>query len=305
MSKNLKKSLSARISFYLATIFNRYPSILYLLKWFLITICIGACIGTASAGFLISLEWVTNFREEHIWLIAFLPIAGFVVGLLYYHYGRDIEGGNNLLIDTIHGKEEKIPFKMAPFVYLGTIITHFFGGSAGREGTALQMAGAIADQFTKVFQLSKEDRKTLIIAAVAAGFGSVFGTPLAGAIFALEFFFVRKLRYNALYPAFMAAIIADLVTRLWKATHTHYQIDFMPEISFQNIIFAIGAGVLFGLCAALFSKLMVLFSKQFKRHISYPPLRPFIGGVLVAIAVFALGSTRYIGLGIPSILESF
>jgi H+/Cl- antiporter ClcA len=111
--------------------------------------------GSASAGFLQSLEWATNFRENHLWLIALLPIAGFLIGLLYYYWGKDVEAGNNLLIDNIHDPKGIIPFKMAPFVYLGTIATHFFGGSAGREGTALQMAGAIADQLTNLLSLIK------------------------------------------------------------------------------------------------------------------------------------------------------
>ena len=149
---------------------------------------IGTLIGSASAFFLQTLDWATNFRENHLWLIALLPIGGFLIGLLYYYLGKDIEAGNNLLIDTIHDPKQIIPFRMAPFVYIGTIATHFFGGSAGREGTALQMAGAIADQFSKPFRLNAGERAILIIAAIAAGFGSVFGTPLAGALFGLEVF---------------------------------------------------------------------------------------------------------------------
>ncbi|VTP95651.1 Voltage gated chloride channel [Sphingobacterium daejeonense] len=98
-------------------------------------------------------------------MIAFLPVAGLLIGLLYHYYGRNVEAGNNLLIDNIHNPKEIIPLRMAPFVYLGTIVTHLFGGSAGREGTAIQMAGSIADQFSKPFRLSSSDRKILLIAA--------------------------------------------------------------------------------------------------------------------------------------------
>lgn len=284
---------------------RNYPALPFLFKWLFISSIIGISVGSASALFLQSLDYVTNYRESNSWLIAFLPIGGFLIGCLYFYWGKTVEAGNNLLIDTIHRPKDIIPFRMAPFVYIGTLVTHLLGGSAGREGTALQMAGAICDQFSKVLKLIESERKILIIAAIAAGFGAVFGTPLAGAIFGLEVFLVGKIKYEAIFPAFMAGILADLTTKSWHVPHTHYHIDYIPSLDSKTIFYVIVAGIIFGICAAIFSRAIHFVGSIFKSKISYPPFRPLIGGTIVVLAIFTLGTTKYIGLGIPIIISSF
>ncbi len=293
-----------KLKLYLSKI-EQIPALLYLFKWLIICTFLGAIAGSVSAFFLVSLDWVTAYRESHFWIIALLPVAGFIVGLSYHLYGNSVVKGNNLLLEEFHSPKKIIPFRMAPLVLFGTLATHLFGGSAGREGTAVQIGGAIADQFTKILKLSNRDRKILLIAGISAGFASVFGTPLAGGIFALEVLILGRIRLDAIVPSFLAAILADYFCKIWNVTHTHYHIDSIVEMNPQNLLWALLAGVIFGLVSMLFSKSTHFWSDLFKKHLKYPPLRPVIGGVVIAVAVYAIGTTKYIGLGVPTIVDSF
>lgn len=300
-----QKSFSKKKLLYLKLFFRKYPLLGYVIKWLFISSVLAVTIGTASAGFLILLEWATQYRENHEWIIILLPVAGLGIGLLYNYYGENVTAGNNLVIDTIHNPKNIIPFRMAPLIYTGTIVTHLFGGSAGREGTAIQIAASLAHKAHTLFTLKTTEKSTLIIAAVAAGFGSVFGTPLAGAAFGIEFYYTGRLRYNSLFAALISSILADCVTRAWHVPHAHYHIPFVPDVNFTTIIYSILAGIAFGLCARVFSKTIHYSTAQFKKYIRYTPLRPFTGGLLVCIFIYVTGTTRYIGLGIPVIQEAF
>ncbi|WNH12810.1 voltage-gated chloride channel family protein [Thalassobellus suaedae] len=294
----------ARIKKLLLSI-EQVPTLLYLVKWVFICLLLGAVAGSVSAFFLTSLDWATQYRESHLWIIWLLPIGGFIIGLSYHLYGNDVVKGNNLLLEEFHSPKKIIPFKMAPLVLFGTIATHLFGGSAGREGTAVQIGGAIADQFTKILKLSKRDRQILLIAGISAGFASVFGTPLAGGIFALEVLVLGRIRLDAIIPSFMAAVFANYFCEIWNVSHTHYHISEVVEMNPINLLWALLAGIIFGLVAMLFSKSTHFWSNLFKRYIKYPPLRPVIGGVILAVTIYFMGTTKYIGLGIPTIVDAF
>lgn len=286
-------------------IIEQVPQFVYLLKWTAMALLIGGLAGSASAFFLVSLEWVTNFRESHVWIISLLPIAGFIIGWVYHQFGSNVVKGNNQLLEEFHSPSQIIPFRMAPLVLFGTLATHLFGGSAGREGTAVQMGGAIADQFTRLFKLQPHDRKLLLIMGISAGFASVFGTPLAGAVFALEVLVIGRMRYEALLPSFLSAIIADNVCHAWQVGHTQYSIPEVPAITPTTLLWTLLVGILSGFTALFFSKSTHFWTNLFKTKINYPPLRPLIGGVVIALAVWLIGTTKYIGLGVPTIVAAF
>lgn len=284
---------------------EQFPLFPYLFKWLFLSALSGACIGSASALLLVSLEWATQYREHHLWIIALLPVAGLLIGLMYHYLAGTAARGNNFLIEEIRSPHDIIPFRMAPLVYIGTVLTHLFGGSAGREGTGVQMGGAIADRFSKLFRLPRRDHRVMVAIGISAGFASVFGTPLAGAVFGLEVIVVGRMRYEAILPVFLSAAFAQLTCHAWGVEHTLYPAPLVPALGVTSILWVALSGILFGIVAMIFSRSIGFWGGLAKKYISYPPLRPVAGGVIIALAVWALGTTKYIGLGVPTIVASF
>lgn len=277
----------------------------HLLKWLALASAVAVLAGSASALFLFLLDEATRTREAQRWLIGMLPLAGFAVGWVYLHFGREVEGGNNLLLDEIHDPQKTLPLRMAPLILASTVVSHLFGASVGREGTAVQMGGALADQLTGLLRLSPGDRRILLMAGISAGFASVFGTPLAGAIFGLEVLMLGRMRFDALWPCLVAAIGADQVTRLWGIHHDAYVLGHVPALSAGTVGAVALAGIAFGLTGMAFAHLAHTLSDHMKRWIPYAPLRPLAGGVVLAAAVWHLDGWRYIGLGQETILAAF
>lgn len=273
--------------------------------WILLSLILGVLIGTSSAIFLSILDYVTTLRSANPVLLYGLPLGGFFIGYLYFHFGGRANKGTNLVLQECHHPIEKIPLQMAPFVLLGTWITHLFGGSAGREGTAIQLGGTLADQFTGLFKLTSEGRQLILLMGIAGGFASVFGTPIAGALFALELMAVSRKNYCAILLVLLTAFISHYSCLTWGITHTAYEVTSVPQFSFLLLFKICLAGTLFGLTAVLFVKSTSLVTYLSSSYINYPPLRPFWGGIILILLYHLIQDSQFLGLGIETIVHSF
>ena len=276
-----------------------------LAQWVGLGCAVGAACGVASAVFLLGLELVTRFRQAHELVISALPLAGLLVGFLYDRFGKAIRGGNNLVIDTFHEDRAQIPVRLAPMVLVGTLLTHLFGGSAGREGTAVQIGASLADAISHRLRVNAETRRLMLAAGIAGGFGSVFGTPIAGALFGLEVVCIGSIAYDALVPALVAALVGDYVTRHLGVAHAHY-----PQLHFVELTpLVLGKLALVGAAMAAASVVFVELMHRLKHSLegAIKPLafRMALGGVAVVVMWKLIGTSDYLGLGVPMILRAF
>lgn len=279
-----------------------YPSFLF---WSLSILFIGVLVGSFSALFLVALELATNARMANNLWIVLLPLGGAIIGIGYHYLSKGVEQESNLLIMEMIEPKKRIHWKLAPLVIVGTIITHLFGGSAGREGTAVQMGGTIADQFELLFKRANLNRKILLRMGVAAGFAGVFGTPLAALLFAFELDRKIKLDVQGFVPIILASFLANFACQFWGVGHTSYAAVQLPDVSFESIGYVVIAAIVFGITAMVFSLSKKYLTTGFKQLIPNDILRISLGGAVIAMVALMFNFKSYLGLGIPVIEEAF
>jgi H+/Cl- antiporter ClcA len=278
---------------------HRFRALGKLLEWSVLGGVVGVVAGLTSAGFLEALAWATKAREAHGWLLWCLPLVGLACGLAYHYLGGRAAGGNSLIIEETHEPRTWVPRRMAPLTFVFTVVGHLAGASVGREGTAIQMAGGLTDTGARMLGITGPRRRLLLIAAIAGGFGSVFGVPLAGTIFGLEVLAVGKLQHDALVPTFTASLVGDRLVHGLGVHHTPTPtltgIDLEPLLLLKVAV----AGLAFGLAAIAFAEAVHACKEAFGAWVSWPPLRTFLGGCLVVALTYAVGTRAYLGLSIP------
>jgi H+/Cl- antiporter ClcA len=265
----------------------------------------GVLSGLGAAAFLWLLELATDWRVRHEAVVYGLPLAGACLGAIWLRFGESIRRGNDLVIETIVAGGARLPLRMAPMVLLGSVTTHLFGGSAGREGAAVQIGASLSDELAHRLRAAPQLRRQLVAAGAAGGFGAVFGTPLAGWIFGIELVGIRRADPRALVPCLVAAFVGDFTTHSLGIDHTLY--PRLGAVSLDALLIgkwlAFAAGV--AAVTALFIELLERLKRFSTRRLPWPPLRLFCGGLCVVGLWRLAGTSDYLGLGVPGILRAF
>lgn len=288
------------IKMYLKKIYHRMK---LFSKWTLISIITGLTVGAFSTLFAFTMNMVTEYREKNDYILYFLPFAGLITVFLYNAFKFKNDKGTNLVISTIHAQSD-IPFKMAPLIFITTILTHLFGGSAGREGAALQLGGSIGNQLGRWFRLDDADKRVVILCGMSAAFSAVFGTPLAAAVFSMEVVSIGVMYYAALVPCAFSSLIATYFATNFGVRGEDFKFIEFPSLTFLNTFEIICLAVL---CAGLSIVFCIMLHKTgdlFRKYLKNPYIRIFIAGAVIVGMSLLLNTRDYNGAGIPIISKA-
>lgn len=262
-------------------------------------VTIGAIGGLLSVAFLGSLNWATTTRINNEWLIFLLPVTGGLVGFIYYKWGNPITGGTSLVLDAIHVPGAEVPARMAPMIWSGSVASHLVGASVGREGAIVQIIASVTDAVARTRSVSDSTRRVVLVMAVAAGFGGLFGVPIAGAFFGLEIQRNTKLHKSAVLPAFVASTVAFFTVEACGVKHFATPNIESLHFGWSVLWRCLVASCVFALIAVAYIQLEHRIKNVMAQAITFPPLRPVIGGFIILACVAISGTRAYLGISIP------
>lgn len=267
------------------------------LKWIIFAIIVGIIVGLCGTAFYFALSLVTVLRTQNTWLIFLLPLGGVGIVAMYRILHNEKDTGTNLVISAIHSDDE-LPLRMAPLIFVSTLITHLFGGSAGREGAALQMGGSIGNALGKLFRFDDKDKHVMIMCGMSAAFSALFGTPMAAAILPMEMVSVGVMYYIALVPCVISSLVAHGIAYSFGVSNELFLIHYIPKFT---IVSAIEISILAILCALVSILFCILLHKSedlYKRFFSNPYIRVIAGGCIIIVLTLLVGNQDYNGTGI-------
>lgn len=274
------------------------------IKWILLSVIMGIVIGIIVGFFKTVLGKANDFREKHNYLIYFLPIAGVIISYVYVKAGRNAYSGENLLKSEVQKAAKDIPVYMILVVFIGSLLTTFFGGSAGKEGSGVAMGGTFGDFLARKLKLSDGEQRTLVISGVGSAFGVLYDIPFSGALLGMELVLKGNFHYESLIPAFFTSVVSNEVSHLIGTKTVKYpQLD-LGILNIQLLIKLIILGIMFGIVGMIFNYMLDNSTKVYSYFVKSPIIKAVVGGCITIILFLLLGD-NYNGLGQKFINESF
>ena len=273
------------------------------IKWVAIAVATGTCGGIVGSFFHKSVEYVTEIRIANEWIIFALPFGGLIIVYLYKLFKLDSNIGTNLIIDSIR-TDGKVPIAMAPLIFVSTVITHLFGGSAGREGAALQLGGSIGSQIGNMLKLDEKDMHAITLCGMSGVFAALFGTPLTASFFAMEVISVGIIYYSSFIPCIVSSIVAYKISLLFGLEPVYFNLKIIPAISASSVIKVTVLGALCAIVSIVFCESLHKTSRFVKKYIKNEYLRIALGGLVIVILTMMLRNTDYNGTGMNIISKA-
>lgn len=275
---------------------------LSVVSWTVAAILVGLSVGAFATAFGLSMKFVIKTREAHPWLIFLLPFGAILITFIYKKILKEKDSGTNTVIAAIQS-DNRLPFRLAPLIFIATLITHLVGGSAGREGAALQMGGAIGNGIGRAFRLNSTDKKTMIMCGMSAAFSALFGTPMAAAIFSMEVISVGIMHYAALVPCVISSLVARAVARYFGLHAESYMITSVPHFGIKNAVLICIFAILCGFVSILFCTCLHKYEEFLSSKLANPYIKAAVGGTSVLLLTLLIGSQTYNSTG-TAIIDS-
>ncbi len=282
---------------------NSFCYLKSLLKWILVAMVVGLAGGVVGSIFHISVDYVTELRGENPWVIYLLPVGGLVIAAMYRIFKSKGKLDTNRVLEAVK-TEEKVPLILTPLIFISTVITHFLGGSAGREGAALQLGGSIGYNIGKAFRLNQKDKHIIVMSGMSAVFAALFGTPITAAFFALEVVRVGVMYYAGLVPCILAAIVAYGVSLGFGVSSVRFTNVTFPELSADILWRVMALALLCALVSILFCTAIKQCENYGKKIMPNRYFRGFVGGAILVLLTLLVGNHDYNGAGMNIITEA-